>query len=813
MPPKNDFLSRLPILPYCVSYAFGIVLSDRIGGTWILIAVFVLLLLGIGAWFLKRSLVTTFLLVFVAMLIGAERAHNQNVVRYAPGSSAPPQATEAQIYDATVESYPERSEAGYRFRALVHSWQNDGNWEPLEIHALLSMRGFETPERGESFRFRARLRTPRNFGNDREFDFERYARTRSIGAVGAIADDQRWVPMATSMPPLWKMLNWLRWQASERADFFLSHSNAALFKSLVLGDRGDISKGLERAFRGAGILHILVVSGFQVALMAAVGSLLAGFLWSRSVFLVSRVPIWFPRAMGGAIGAVVFCLLTDLPVPTVRSLAAVLLGGLLLLFGRSRDPFAIWLAAAFGVLLVSPLYLFDVSAQLSFLAVLGILLGVALFPAPPKKKPDPLHRILLGCRSLGIATLGAIFATLPVVLYHFAQITLWSPLGNLIFVPTLGGIATPLGFLAMFVCGPFRPLGDFLMCVLGVWLDLWIPWVERIGSWPASDLWVPYFSEVSCLGYAVLFILVLAWKGQRIQSAFLNTAMALTGVLLSLYSPVVDGWLRHKGVDEIHVFHVGQGDATLIRSRTGKTVLVDAGPGGGQDFDAGDRILVPWFRKHNVRTISLLVLTHADSDHIGGAKSVIEQADVRKIWFAGFAETPVVLESRSVALKRNVPWETVGADTAAVTLDDVRVTPIHPPKRADHLKSENNRSLIVTVDIDGYRALMAADLEADGERDLLRRKVLSHADFLKVPHHGSRTSSTDGFLAVVHPSNAIITAGFGNRFHHPSPEVVERLMKYGARVWRGDECGEIITRIGNGRAEMTSVRPCRRPTP
>lgn len=787
---------RLPLLPYLISFALGVLIAQLFSIEW---RVWILSLALLGAawvgWIVGRKRVVVLLLLCATFFLGIQRFQivEQGVV--SPGEPWPGIPDGTQTYECLVSSYPQKKEYGWAFRCELTRWKRGREWSPVVATARLSLIDAKAPKQGDHIRFKSRLRSPRNFGNDREFDSERYARSRGIDLAGTIGSYLRWVTMEPATGRFRTFLNRVRAQAIDRAEIFLQSDHLAIFKSLVLGERMVSSSPVREAFRSAGVLHLLVVSGFHVSMMALVFAFLSSFLLRTRARWVSRFSVWRVKAWGGALGAIFFCLLTDLPIPTLRALIAVLLVLLAVLFERPKDGLAVWVFAALGILIYQPLFLFDLSAQLSFSALLGILLALERFP--PSKYSSTFSRWLIGSITVSF---GATLATLPILLFYFSRMTLWSILGNLLFVPTIGVIGIPLGFSSAFLGGPFAPLGNFLFSCLDQFLDYVLPIVQLFNNLPGSDLWVArphWFSLVAYAGFLLMLRREKPWRTFAIYLAFFSLVPSATALI----------W-PHTTASRIHFLHVGEGDAMLVASKEGRSILIDTGSGGSHSFDAGERIILPWLRLHGKRGLDILAITHGDLDHIGGARSILEEIEVGELWLPR-EKNVFVQELCDEAERRHIPWRSVDSETEPIVWGDMTLTVLHPPASKDlPYRKSNNRSLVLRVEENGFRALLTGDIEASAEHDLVRRGVDLRADLLKVPHHGSRTSTTSAFLSRIHPKDAVITSGWKNRFGHPADSVVKRLEGHGVRIWRGDLCGELMVQLDEEKISYQPVSPC-----
>jgi competence protein ComEC len=361
-------------------------------------------------------------------------------------------------------------------------------------------------------------------------------------------------------------------------------------------------------------------------------------------------------------------------------------------------------------------------------------------------------------RSWGLAQWTATLASLPILLLVFQQFSLVSPLANALAIPLVSFVITPLALLGALI--PWWPLlavahwlFSGLMAFL-VWCAGWPLWQA-----PAPPLW------------AVLL------GGLGVVVALLPRGVPGRGLGLVMLIPLLF-WPAQRpaaGAAEVTVLDVGQGLATVIRTH-GHTLVYDPGPLYSAESDAGQRVVVPYLRWLGENRLDMLVVTHRDSDHAGGAASVLAAMPVAEIRspVAGFRGQPCLAGQTWV-------W------------DGVEFSFLHPARQAGEGESAGNHySCVLRIAAGDRRVLLTSDIEAADEAEMLARDAAAvRADVLLVPHHGSKTSSTPGFIAAVRATEAIFPVGYRNRFGHPKAEVVARHEAQGSRLWRSDRDGAV----------------------
>jgi competence protein ComEC len=606
----------------------------------------------------------------------------------------------------------------------------------------------------------ARLALPREVPGSAAFDPAAYAFREGVHAHGSGKS-----ALLVAREPGLHGWPWSRaasrvreWSRRALARAVLPGEERALVLAMVLGDRSDLDRETAEAFRAAGTYHVLAISGAQVALLAAV---LVALLRRLRVppdplaALVCLALAFYAELVGG-----------EVPVVRAAVMATVLLVGRAL--SLDADAANLLGLAAAALLVLRPSAIGDIGFQLSFAATLAILLLTP--PLLQGVRPLPLR--------LDLALAGSLAAQLalaPLLAAHFQRLSPAALLLNLAAVPLSGAVL--LSGLAVLGAQAALPL---LAPLLG---DL--AWVcahallrssEPVQWLPALDVRVTP-APLWALGAQAYGVLLLAREGRRRAAAPL--AAGLLG--LSCGSAVaVDGRLHMSVID------VGQGDAILLTSPSGRVFVVDAGPAGGGGL--GDAAAAPSLRASGVRRIDRLLVTHAHPDHAGGAPFLLRSFDVGELW-----EGPAPMNDacyRALAVSARAAG--VGRRTAfrglRETWDGVEVEVVAPARlpRAPW-RVRNDDSVVLRLRYGETTLLLAGDIEAPAEAAL----DAAGATVLKVPHHGSRSSSSAAFVSAVRPRLAVVSAGFRNRHGHPHPEVVDRYRRLGTELLRTDVDGTV----------------------
>ena len=617
---------------------------------------------------------------------------------------------------------------------------------------------------GQRIALDARLDRPVGFRNPGTFDYGEYLIRHGIAVVGTARGD-RIQTLEPEAPP-WPVR--VRRQALAAMREALPPTSAALLAGLLLGDRTDLPADVDAAFRRAGVYHVLAVSGFNVALIAST-------VW---VLLTLAQAPRRAAALGAIVTVLGFAAVVGPEPSVVRATIMAVLVLSALLLEREASVLNGLALAAIAILAVRPVDLHDPGFQLSFAATAGLVLAGGV----PRPGSSRLARIRGWIVAALAASAAAQLAVLPITLSHFNQVSTIGVIANLAVVP-LAGLATVLGLVAVAAGAVSATLATWLYS--GVWpvLLLLRGAVALAAAVPGAVLHLPAPGPLAIVGYVVALALGLAARYLRTTRRGLARRLALGAVTTALASAVLALWPALRPADgrlHVTVLDVGQGDAIVVEGPDGRALLVDAGAGGPYRLDAGERVVTPFlWNRHSAAA----VVTHADIDHAGGMASVREVFTVGQAWDGAPGLTPLALGGA-----------TVTPLTTAAT-------------------GRNDAARVLRIDFGLASILLASDIEAAGEQALVASGAPLGATALKVPHHGSRTSSGPELLAAVRPAVAPVSVGARNTYGHPDASVLARLAAAGSDVYRTDRDGALLLET-DGHARQSprvgrrSVRYC-----
>lgn len=653
--------------------------------------------------------------------------------------------------------------------------------EPLDIHA------------GERWRLTVRLKQPHGSGNPHDFDFEAWMLENKLRANGYIhhSEDNLRLDALVQSPdyyiqslrekvrdhiqetlnPFPNQLHPLRIPRAasgkkilDSAEMSVNDKNnyVGVLTALAIGDQAGIPAAQWQVFTRTGVNHLMSISGLHITMLSGLAFAASYWLWRRSARLTRSLPARKVAALIGLLVALGYALLAGYGVPAQRTVYMLATIASMLWLSRTVAPSQILAAALLVVLLLDPWAVLSPGFWLSFGAVALIFYVTAHRLRPP-------HWLVTYGRVQWAMSIGLI----PPLLAMFQQVSLVSPIANAFAIPLVSFVVVPLTLLGAVL--PF----DWPLWLAHQAMGVCIHLLEWLNSLP-EVVWTQHAPPTWSIAigmFGVLWMLLprgfpARWLG----------LIALLPMFLVLPAVPPEGALR------LVIFDVGQGLAVAAQTHN-HALLYDAGPNFNSEANSGNRILIPALRGMGIARLDGLILTHDDNDHTGGALSILQGIPVDWLSSSLAANHPLLQHaSNTQRCMDGQTWE----------WDGVRFEVLHPTAEsyAEEKIRDNNRSCVLKISTGKNSVLLAADIEKDSEWRLLKQHEEElPATILVVPHHGSKTSSVNAFIAAVHPRYAVFTVGYRNRFGHPKEEIVERYRAIGSELLRSDKDGAIMVEM------------------
>jgi competence protein ComEC len=785
------FQQRPLLLPF-LAMAAGLTITDQTGFHLQLYAVAAsLMCLALTALIRQRTLfvICVPLFFFVLGLYALSPWKNPALSSCSIRSLA---ATVPVTLEGVVRSRPVVSPAGNSLVVRTEQLIRAGRSGEACGDLLLNITGGALNlRRGDRIRFTTQVAVPRLLGLPGEFDYLRFLAFKGIAATGRVASQDEIVLIRGAAED--SVQRRVDLSASRIGDFIRKtvpdENESAVLTALLIGDQKRIPAELAAAYTRAGVNHILSISGFHVGIISYFIVMLALLLATRSENLALRFNLRRMVLLLSLPAMLLYLLLTGTAPATARSVIMLAAFVLALYAERETDPVNALLMAAFLLVATNPPSLFDISFQLSFLALWGIVVFVPPFMERFVSTDRGWLRSLL---QFIAASCAASFSTAVPVLFAFNQASLNGVVSNFLIVPLLGYGAVLAGFCALPFVSLFPSLAHLLLTLAAKMVMLSNGLIALFAALPVINF--HGITRLDILLFLVFMCAVTFLQGRKVKLILCALLPSIAVAVHLAGTPAADDGRLH-----ITMLSVGQAESLLVRLPDGAILLVDGGGylhDTGRDF--GERTLAPALFKLGVRRIDHMILTHSHPDHIGGLTYVARMIPVCRFWEASPGGVGEQYDQLRAVLDTNqVPVRQLATGDVIPLSGGVSLTVLSPgsaTKRSAEGTNDmslNEDSLVFRLVYGSFSMLFTADAGFPAEDRMRADGADLRSTVLKVGHHGSRYSTSDKFLRLVAPELALVSAGKGNRFGLPSSDTIGLLRRQGTKVFRTDEDGTI----------------------
>jgi competence protein ComEC len=652
----------------------------------------------------------------------------------------------------SVIELPRHNQRNWQFVFETETAEFQG--KTVEVPARIMLGWYKTDNQllsGQRWRLNVKLKPPTGLLNPGLFDYEGWLFQQGIGARGyVIASAENQLLKHSSGLSGFDVLR-------EKIRHSLARYNqypaaSALVTALTVGDKSSITLQSWDSFRKLGINHLVAISGLHVGMVVMLIYWVSGRFWR----LFARACEWIPapqvQALSGLVAALFYAGLAGFSLPTQRALimlSVVLLARIFLINLQSFKQLAV---AVFMVLFWDPHAIVSPGFWLSFMAVSAIFLSVG--EAEKFSQPQQNKSLLLKIKNLVSMQWSITLLLLPFSLLFFKQVSVVSPLANLVLIPLFSFIVVPVALLMTFLDQLDVAFIEMLFVEYLAFVTSLLNWLEKIS---AVDWFVFQTSQIGTLRFLLLLLSAIVWFARVLR---FRRMLAVVLLAVALFYPAE----KHKA-DELHlsVLDIGQGTAILLETAD-KVLLYDLGPRYGYGRSATASVVIPYLQNKGISKIDLLVISHSDSDHAGDIEALLDTVRVEKI-IAG-ERLDISRDHDLCQSGQHWLWQQTGFEF----LSPVK----HPVK-------DNNASCVLRVAHGNNHLLLTGDIEKTIESSLLKtsREKLQ-ADVVLVPHHGSKSSSTAEFVEAVNARIVINSSGYLNRYGFPNKQVKSRWLENGA---------------------------------
>lgn len=620
------------------------------------------------------------------------------------------------------------------------------------------------------------LRKARNKRNPAEFDYYQYLLENQITALGYIKNLDS-VKVIRGNKFFSNTILTLRKLIDSKLKLINDKKTYSLIRGLILADRSLIEYDDKQNFVNSGVIHVLAVSGLHV-----------GFIAIIFYALFSRFHI-FTRSILTIAGLLFFMFLTGVPASVFRATLMAVILILSRITGRSNNIFNNLAIAGLVILIINPTDILNPGFQLSFSAVLSIIIFAPYFDRNIKKLK--LQKSIKAIFTLFAVSFAAQIGTLPFTLYYFGKLSLISLVANLIVIPLIG-IIVGIAITGLFLSFLSISISVFYSITNNLLTEFLFALTEFTGNMKYSFIQITNFSIWDSLSFYIFLIIIC--------STFIKSERKIVVLLICIIA--IFTFFQFKSIDDKTLFpknefcvcaiDVGQGDSFLIKFPNGKTALIDAG-NATPYFDNGERVILPLLNHLEISKLDYVFITHLDSDHYKGVLSLIK-ADKVNLVYKPPLDSTLKKDHRFEKFLKNHNVNFRHYSKEILDIGNCRLYFLADTK--SHLYKDfdvNNKSGIIKIIHGNNTFLFVGDAEFEMESYLANCYTdFLQSDYLKVSHHGSKTGSIPEFLSFVKPKISVISAGIENKFNHPSPEIEERLKQFSNVVDRTDKKGAVI---------------------
>jgi competence protein ComEC len=639
-----------------------------------------------------------------------------------------------------IASLPVTDSAQTSFMFSLEKLQYQGTLKKAKTSIRLSWRrestefNYQPVKVGDKWQFLVRLKRIHSTQNPGSFDFEAWAFQKGLRASGYILSGKDTILLSHDRYRY--PIDQFRQVLQEKIKSHLPSSKTAPWlMALMIGERNGIAKEDWEVLRNTGTNHLMAIAGLHIGMMAGFAHTLVSWLWRRSSFLALKFPAPLAGSCAALITAMLYSALAGFSIPTQRACIMLTVFILALLLRRKINAWHSWSLAMLLVLFINPLCVLTESFWLSFGTIALIIYGMSgrLASTGWWWKWGRVQWVI----GIGL---------IPLTLTLFQECSFISFIANSIAIPWLGFFILPFCFLSTIFLLIFPSLGGVLLSIADKSLAaLWVllTWFSQL-HFSAWHQVIPTFG--------ILIISVIGFLFLLLPAGFPGKWLGLLWLIpLILYKPERpisgDFWMT--------LLDVGQGLSVIVQTKE-HTLVYDTGPTFNANFDMGERVVLPYLRTTGVNQIDMLIISHGDNDHLGGAQILL-------------ASLPIL------SIKTSVPDRLPRADYCYAGYswqwDGVNFSFIYPAQ--NDLDLGNDSSCVLSIDNGSQRVLLTGDIEKYAENNIVMRSPMSlSSSILIAPHHGSKTSSTRKFVAAVHPQFVLYATGYRNRYHFPHQRVV-----------------------------------------
>lgn len=746
---------KRPILPLGIGFGIGILAAYYLD----ISSVFLFIILTIILLYSYIKVVDNegifVCMVFLMIILGAlnvNSTYNKNLYDF---------VNKEAEFSGIVDSV-EKNENSYKYGFILKS----ANDTILNEKVILSFYENINLEIGHRIDLRGQIKVPSENTNPLLFNYRRYLLGKNIEFQ--LVGNPKTIKTLDKEISLKYQLQRSFYKRVQTQFSNLKAQNANTIKGLILGASNNSDGGEYDKYKELGIAHILAISGLHIGIIAGFFIYILSIIGFKRKynFFITLFVLWL------------YGLLIGFPPSTLR---ALIMFTIIIISKLSNKPYDFLNILAFSFiisLIINPFWVFSIGFQLSYIATVS--LGF-IFP----KLKEYIYPYKSNFVDSFLSVLAVNVGIFPLQSLYFNEFPIHTFISNILILP-MATINLMLGFLNL-ISNIFVPILDLFLTIQSLIVDY-------IYKLPMRTLYLSSLEIGEIITYYISVMIALNIKKLGELSKSIKKTVFVSLVFLLLMMSINNLTWNNLEIDFIDI---GQGDSILIK-KDSIQYLIDTGGSVFGTFDVGERILLPYLVKTGNRDIEGVIITHFDKDHYGALGSLINKISIDKVLVG--SEIPD-LELKQKLKRAGIPVVKLVKDNRITIDKDTCLHVVYPDKETKKSKIENNNSLVIILEAYGKRILFTGDIESPIEKKLVSQGI-EPVDILKIPHHGSQSSSTEEFIAMLSPQISVISVGRNNSYGHPSKEVIQRLHSFDTEIYRTDTMGLIKVKIDKKRIDI-----------
>ena len=629
--------------------------------------------------------------------------------------------------------------------------------------------------------------------NEGGFDYKQYLKSKNV--YGIISVDKKDIKLIkkNNVDVIDLLANKVSNSMQIKIEQNLSNETSKLLSGILIGNKNNLQKEIQEDFRNSSLSHVLAISGMHVS-----------YIILGITFVINKMK--FNKKVSKIITIFILLFFIILTGKTASVTRACFMSSYIILaslFHKKAHVLASISISLLIILIINPYLILDIGLQLSYGGTIGIVLIYPILKKLKKKKEDKnskfkkiIHKIKDKILDIILITISANLVIFPIVLFHYNTISFTFIISNLLISPIIG-IIIILGFISVFASYIISPISKVMFLILQIFLNLLIKIAHFCAELPFSKVYFPTPKIYVIVIYYVFLIFIILARNKIIVIKKINKKIIIIFVIIIIILNLILNFIPKTFT--ISFIDVGQGDSMLISTPKGKKILIDGGGSRDEEsFNIGKQTLIPYLLNKGITKLDYILISHFDSDHVGGILSVLEELKVEKVIICEQEENENYRRFKEIVKNKKIKVYVVKKGDNLKIEENILLNILWPKDEKIKENAINNNSIVAKLNYKSFSILLTGDIEKIAENEILKEYENSNilnANILKVAHHGSKSSSINEFLEKVKPQIALIGVGEKNTFGHPNEGVLKRLKNINTKIYRTDKKGEITIKI------------------